>query len=207
MVIWDLDEKHLFPSGAVMAYVKNILHFSRSPARVDALVMSMAGYYVLSAWLPDGRRVELLAPIACRRRIGEMYIPFVLQRSFGREEIHWSPDGRKTKGCAKIGEQPDGREFRLVTSRQGFLRFARSGKPRGFGVDATKVYAEQVRSYIEREFSQDYMNDRFRFVSVWGEEMVVPYAPAVLNHSEPEEFSNARERPLSANERLAIARF
>jgi hypothetical protein len=206
MVIWDLDDKHLFPAGAVTAYVKNVLHFSGSAVQVDSLVSTQVNHYVLSGVDAERRRVELLAPFACRSRVGETCIPFVLQRSVLSGEYRWGPDGKSTKGCMKIGELPYGREFKLVTSRYAFLRFARSGTPRDFR--AAENYGARVRAYIEKEFDKDYMNEHFRFVDMYtGRDAVVPYPPMVLNHPEPEEFPNARQKPVSATQRLALAGF
>jgi hypothetical protein len=201
MVIWDLDDKHLFPPVAVTAYVKNLLHMSGSAIRVDSLVSTQVNHYVLSGVDAECRRVELMAPIACRSRVGETYIPCVFQRSVLRSEYRWGLDGLSTKGCMKIGEQPFGLEFKLVTNRHAFLRFARSGKPRG--CRTAENYGSRVRDYIEKEFAKDYISDQFRFVDVYTKsDAVVPYLPMVLNRPEPEEFPYVRQKPISAIQRL-----
>lgn len=206
MIIWDLDEKLLFPAGALTAYVKNILHFAGSPVRVDSLIRAHVNHYLFSGFDRDGRPAEFIAPFACRSRIGETYIPFVFQRSYLRGDYRWSSDASSNKGCMKIAEQRDGREFKLVASRYAFLRFARSGKPRNY--QASLTYAADVRDYIAKELDKNYMTEQFRFVEVVSRrEAVVPYQPTVLNHPEPEEIYEARPRHLSATQRLALPAF
>lgn len=206
MVIWDLDEDQLYPSGAVVAYVKNILHLARSPIYVDSLISAQVGHYLLSGIDADQRPVELIAPVACRSKVGETYIPAVFQKSFGCREYRWSLHGSGSRGCARIAEQCHGREFKLVSSRYAFLRFARSGKPRGY--NASEDYGARVRDYIARELEKGYMTSHFRFVDIYsGSEAVVPYQPTVLNLQEPENFADVPQHKVSATERLALPSF
>lgn len=205
MIIWDLDEKLLFPAGALTAYVKNILHFAGSRARVESLIVAHVNHYLFSGFDGEGRSAEFIAPFACRSRVGETYIPFVLQRSYLRGEYRWSTIASSNKGCFKIAEQPDGREFKLVTSRYAFLRFARSGKPRDYR--ASETYGADVRNYVAQELEKNYMTEQFRFVEVVSRrEAVVPYQPMVLNHPEPEDIQ-PRPRQIRATQRLALTGF
>jgi hypothetical protein len=190
MRLWDLDSELLFPRQTVVAYVKNVLHFSGSGLDVRALIATHPLYHRLRAVTPDGQSAELLAPYAVSG-VRRMYIPFVFQRSFTMpKEYRWSVDGRRTQGCFKVGAQREGDDFWLVTSRGAVMRYARSGRPRDF-MDA-ETYPRKVSEFVSKSLDDDWIQETFRFADVDGVSRVVPFHPIVLNQEIQTEYRHGR---------------
>ncbi len=190
MRLWDLDRELLFPKQTVVAYVKNVLHFSGSGLEVRGLISTHPLYHTLRAITPDGQEAELIAPYATSG-VRRMYIPFVFQRSFMKPEFRWSVDGRRTEGCFRVGAQRNGEDFWLMTSRSAVINYARSGRPRDFR-DA-ETYHGKVNEFIEKSLNDAGIHETFRFADVNGvTTKVVPFLPIVLNQAIHTEIRNGR---------------
>lgn len=190
MRLWDLDDELLFPRQTIVAYVKNLLHLAGSRAIVRGHASAGAGHHVLDAVSHDGQATQLIAPfvIGSHRR---MYIPFVLQKTFGNpRDIRWSADGRRNVGCMRIAAQPEEDEFWLVTSRTAVIHYANSTK-RALSRDEARTHPMQVRDFIERTLEDPVVEDQFRFANADGSMRIVPFLPLVLNHSIKPERTNA----------------